>query len=126
MTQVLLVETDHQHREELKSLLQSNGFSVLESMPTDLDELELSSFDCMVAGADLLPPPNDILSHTSATPTVLVDHQGDARQAVAAMKHGASDYIVAPFDPDELVDWACRRASTLRLLADAADAGAAM
>jgi DNA-binding NtrC family response regulator len=36
-------------------------------------------------------------------PVVLVDQVGDARRAVDAMKRGASDYIVAPFESDELV-----------------------
>ncbi len=106
MTQVLLVETDQQRRAELKSLLQSNGFSVVETEPPGIDGdmfegLDSGHIDCIVATADLMPElGRDVLNRA---PVVLVDHKDDARQAVAAMKRGASDYIVAPFKSDELV-----------------------
>jgi DNA-binding NtrC family response regulator len=113
MTRVLLVETDSTRRAALYSLLQSNGFSVVEASAGThsgaLEGLEVSGIDCIVATADLLPAfGRDILDQV---PVVLVDHEGDARQAVAAMKGGASDYVVAPFDADELVA-AVERAGT--------------
>jgi two-component system response regulator HydG len=120
MTQVLLVETDNQHRDKLKSLLQSNGFAVVEAGPwategAGVSGLDLSRIDCVVASADLLGScadgadgadgvqDADIFSLTGPVAIVFVDHHGNARQAVAAMKRGASDYIIAPFESDELI-----------------------
>ena len=36
-------------------------------------------------------------------PAIMVSAYGEVADAVAAMKLGAGDYLVKPFDPDELV-----------------------
>ncbi len=44
-----------------------------------------------------------MLSAFQTTPVILVAQCPDVRQAVAAMKRGAADYLAVPFDDDELV-----------------------
>ncbi len=114
MTQVLLVEPDRDRRAKLAAQLRGSGFAVVERevVGRDIQDLEASEFDCVVAAADQLAELGN--QWLRAVPVVLVDHRGDARQAVAAMKRGASDYIVAPFEPDELIAAVERANSTGR------------
>ncbi len=122
MTQVLIVEPDAPARARLRGILESNGFTVAEPELTATGELAIASLDlascpCIVASADRCVSGDlDVLALCRHVPVVLVGHGGDVRQAVSAMKRGASDYLLAPFEPDELA------AAVERCLAERRDA----
>ena len=108
MTQVLIVEPDAASRAHLRSILESNGFTVAEPdltrpEPGVLQSLDLSAYPCLVASAERCVAGSlDVLTISRQIPVILVAYKPDVRQAVAAMKRGACDYLVAPFEPDEL------------------------
>ena len=108
MTQVLILEPDAASRAHLRSILESNGFRVAEPNlaglePHALDSLDLSAYPCLVASAERCATGRlDVLTLARQIPVILVSHKADVRHAVAAMKRGACDYLVAPFEPDEL------------------------
>lgn len=53
-----------------------------------------------MSGLDLL---NWLSSEGPALPAIMISAYGEVEDAVAAMRAGASDYLVKPFEPDELV-----------------------
>lgn len=59
-----------------------------------------------------------------AVPTIVISAYGDVRDAVKAMKLGARDYLVKPFDPEELL-LRLRRLLSESALAGRAEAGRA-
>jgi DNA-binding NtrC family response regulator len=108
MRQVLIVEPDAAARAQLRSILESNGFTVAEPglaslEPRVLESMDFSGYPCLVASAERCTTGNlDVLAICRHIPVILVAHKPDVRNAVAAMKRGARDYLAAPFEPDEL------------------------
>jgi two-component system, NtrC family, response regulator AtoC len=89
--------------------------------------LENDAFDCLIL--DLRMPKLDGLALLAwlqeagpPTPVIVISAYGDVRDAVQAMKLGARDYLVKPFDPDELV-LRLRRVLAESALTDQAEAG---
>ena len=109
MTQVLIVEPDAPARARLRSILEGNGFQVVEPSTANLDSHALQSMDysaypCVIASAEpVAGGPPDVLSACRTIPVILVARNPDVRLAVDAMKRGACDYLVTPFEADELV-----------------------
>lgn len=105
MTRVLLAVTADDARPELNEALRGRGLFVIEHPPDrPLVGPELGTFDCIVASPDFMQgAAGDILTLAGSVPVVMVDYHGDARQAVRAMKHGVSDYLVAPFPLEDLM-----------------------
>ena len=103
MTDVLLVDTDSDRCAVLQSSLAATGLRVSRRiLPQTPSAKDINLAECVVCTADLLGDLGaDLMTH--ATPCIYVDHVGDARRAVAAMKAGAADYLVAPFSTQELV-----------------------
>lgn len=107
MTQVLIVEPDAPARARLRKILESNGFDVGEPGPSAsraVDSMDFSVYGCVIASAErCCGGAIDILSVCQEIPVILVAEQADVPRAVSAMKRGASDYLLTPFEPDELV-----------------------
>lgn len=107
MTQVLIVEPDAPARERLRDILESNGFSVAEAGQAGsrmLDSMDVAGYPCIIASAERCVGSDlDVLRSCQDVPVILVAEQTDVRRAVKAMKRGASDYLVAPYEPEELV-----------------------
>jgi DNA-binding NtrC family response regulator len=106
MTAVLLVGTNQSRLTELQSSLQAKGLRVSTSEVSHaLSSTGPSAADCVVCISEDLPDVhNAVLAMSSYAPCILIDHLNDARHAVAAMKAGAADYLIAPFAIEELVD----------------------
>ena len=108
MTQVLIVEPDAAARAQLRSILESNGFSVAEPAGAALDARSLESMDvsgypCVVASAEGCRDRGiDVFALCPGIPVILIAHRPDVRAAVSAMKRGAADYLPLPAEPDEL------------------------
>jgi two-component system phosphate regulon response regulator PhoB len=113
-TRVLVVEDDRKVRTLITWRLEAEGYRVeavgdgavalaaVEREPPDLIVLDLS-----------LPgvPGLDVLARVRETPVIIVSARTGESDRINGLDHGADDYLVKPFSPDEL---AARARSVLR------------
>jgi len=113
---VLIVEDDAALREALTDTLKAAGIAALAAGDADealkrleSQEIALVISDVQMPGAsgyDLLA---SIRRLRADLPVVLMTAYGTIAQAVSAMREGAMDYIVKPFDAQALIDMARRQ-----------------
>ncbi len=106
---ILIVDDEPRQRELLSGFVESLGCDavVAESGETALQRLESQSIDMVlldvrlpgISGLEVL---EKIRSGDTALPVLLLTAYADLRQAVAAMKSGADDYLAKPVDLEEL------------------------
>jgi two-component system response regulator PilR (NtrC family) len=112
--QVLVVDDELSMREFLAILLSRQGYRVTTAASAEhaLTLMETSTYqlvltDLSMPGIDGLELVRRVrrghLSHPSEVPIVMVTAYGTTSTAVAAMKEGATDYVLKPFDNDELL-----------------------
>jgi two-component system response regulator FlrC len=113
---VLVVEDDAALREALLDTLRSAGLAALAAADAQAALQLLSSEDIGLVISDVhMPGANgyELLSSIKRMrpylPVVLMTAYGTVTQAVAAMREGATDYIVKPFDARALIDMARRQ-----------------
>ena len=106
---ILVVDDELIIRESLKGWLQKSGYHVdaaeggaaalrmLEDTPYDL--LFLDIMMPAMTGIEVLEKVKERYPHTLV---VMITAYGSVQTAVEAMKGGASDYLMKPFDPDQL------------------------
>ncbi len=113
---VLVVEDDAALREALVDTLHAAGLAALAApdAPTALQLLESEEIALVISDVQM-PGPNgyQLLSSIKRLrpylPVVLMTAYGTVAQAVAAMREGATDYILKPFDAQALIDMARRQ-----------------
>jgi two-component system response regulator AtoC len=126
---VLVADDEKNIRDSVAAYLAAEGIET--SVAADGAEararLEAEAFDGLIL--DLRMPRMDGLAILAwlqeagpPVPVIVISAYGDVRDAVQAMKLGARDYLVKPFDPDELV-LRLRRVLSEEALADQAEAG---
>jgi two-component system response regulator AtoC len=126
---VLIADDEKNIRESIAAYIAAEGMET--TTAADGAEaralLEEEAFECLVL--DLRMPRMDGLSLLSwlqesgpPVPVIVISAYGDVRDAVQAMKLGARDYLVKPFDPEELV-MRLRRVLEETALAGQAEAG---
>jgi two-component system, NtrC family, response regulator HydG len=108
MAHVLIVETDAAARSRLRGILESNGFAVAEPGAAclqirALESVDVSGYACILSGSQLGIDGLEALRIWPGAPIILVARQPDVRQAVAAMKRGAYEYLAEPLLHDELI-----------------------
>lgn len=112
---VLIVEDDPSLREALCDTLELAGYTVKAAMdgPAALEVLERETVGMVVS--DVQMPSLDghsllkrIRSRNPDLPVVLMTAYGTVQKAVDAMRCGAADYLMKPFDADVLVDMVSR------------------
>jgi two-component system response regulator AtoC len=116
MTRVLVVDDERKMRRVLQILLEQMGF---ESVAAETAEEALERFDSEkidlvltdlklpgMSGVDLLAR---IRTQDTDVPVIVLTAHGTVQTAVAAMKSGAFDYILKPFDI-EAIELVIRRA----------------
>lgn len=106
----LVVDDDRSVRTALKVNLSKAGYDVTlaSSVPEALETLRTASFDILLTdmkmpgqtGMDLL---YEVRTHWPDTRVVLMTGFGSVKDAVAAMKAGASDYVIKPIEKEELL-----------------------
>ena len=113
---VLVVEDDAALREALIDTLRAAGLSVLAAAEAQGALQLLASEDIGLVISDVhMPGANgyELLSSIKRMrpymPVVLMTAYGTVAQAVAAMREGATDYIVKPFDAQALIAMARRQ-----------------
>ena len=119
---VLVVEDDAPLREALVDTLQAAGLSALAAGEAHSALELLESQDIVLVISDVqMPGPSgyQLLASIKALrpelPVVLMTAYGTVAQAVAAMREGATDYIVKPFDAQALIEMA-RRQLAMRVM----------
>jgi two-component system, response regulator FlrC len=113
---VLVVEDDAALREALLDTLRAAGLAALAAADAPGALQLLASEDIGLVISDVhMPGANgyELLSSIKRLrpylPVVLMTAYGTVAQAVAAMREGATDYIVKPFDAQALIDMAQRQ-----------------
>lgn len=113
---VLVVEDDAALREALLDTLRAAGLAALAAADATGALQLLASEDIGLVISDVhMPGANgyELLSSIKRLrpylPVVLMTAHGTVAQAVAAMREGATDYIVKPFDAQALIDMAQRQ-----------------
>ena len=108
-TRILVVDDELVIRESLTGWLQRDGYHVenVSSGEKAIDILKTKSFDLLlldiqmdgISGMDVL---KHIQEHYSDIDVIMVTAFGSIPSAVQAMKYHAFDYLLKPFDPEEL------------------------
>jgi DNA-binding NtrC family response regulator len=107
---ILIVDDDPGQRSLLTSFLQGQGFETVtaESGERALDLLRAGAFDMMISdvrmpGLSGLETLRRARQQHATLPVLLVTAFTDVRDAVAAMRDGALNYLAKPIDLDELL-----------------------
>lgn len=106
---VLIIDDERNLRESLAEFLALDGYDCVGagSGEEGLDRLSRESFDAALLdlrmpGIDGLETLVRIRDGGPGIPVVMMSAHGEIGDAVEAMKRGATDYLVKPFDPAEL------------------------
>jgi two-component system response regulator FlrC len=106
---VLVVEDDRPLQEALVSTLQTAGFAVLAANDGGeaLRIVDQSTVDLVVTDVHMAPVDGrellrELKARRPSLPVLMMTAFGTIEQAVAAMRDGAADYLVKPFEADDL------------------------
>ncbi|NWE39753.1 sigma-54-dependent Fis family transcriptional regulator [Pseudomonas yamanorum] len=114
---VLLVEDDRALREALADtlLLAGHDYRAVGSAEEALDAVEQESFSLVVSDVNM--PGMDghqllglLRARQPQLPVLLMTAHGAVERAVDAMRQGAADYLVKPFEPKALIELVTRHA----------------
>ena len=111
---ILIVEDEVVIRSSLKKFLEKQSFKVTEAGSiAETSELVLDDF-CLIITDLRLPgaPGTEMIKLAPGVPVVVMTSYGSVSSAVDAMKMGAADYIVKPFDFTALHKTICELMST--------------
>jgi two-component system response regulator AtoC len=107
---VLIIDDEKNIRESLKKYLSLENIDAepAENAEDGLALLEKESFDAVIldlklpgmSGQEAL---EQLLKRGIVTPVIMISAHGQIHDAVTALKSGAADYLVKPFDPAELI-----------------------
>ncbi len=102
---ILIVEDEATLRGSLRRLLERRGYRVEEagSVEEALEAHPPDAFDLVIADLRLPGAPGvDLIAHAQEVPVLIVTGHASVASAVEAMRRGAADYLVKPFDYEEL------------------------
>jgi len=109
MDKILIIDDEKSIIDLLTIVFKKEGYSVLSSLsaPRGIELIDLEDFDLILtdiklpqmSGMDIL---RHVMDKTPNTPVIMITAYGTLKQAVEAFKNGAVDYIVKPFDIEEL------------------------
>lgn len=108
---ILVVEDDDALRDAVCFTLEMAGHGVtgVDGGPSALAELERQSFNLVVSDLRMQPMDGlqllgEIRSLLPQLPVLLMTAYGDVDKAVAAMRGGACDFLMKPFEPEVLLE----------------------
>jgi two-component system OmpR family response regulator len=109
MTRILIIDDDPHIRELVRYFLSRTGFDVVEAAdgPTALRMLEGTKVDLAVL--DIMMPKMDgwevcrVLKEHYDFPVLMLTAKGETAQKVKGLNLGADDYMVKPFETEELL-----------------------
>src|SRR6202167_4209178 len=119
---ILVVEDEEKLRRVLELQLTSAGFEVEKARTAEealkvADRADLVLTDLRLAQMDGLELLSAIRRQSSQTPVIVMTAFGSIETAVAAMKSGATDFLLKPFSLDHLMT-VVRKALEMRALRD--------
>jgi two-component system, NtrC family, response regulator AtoC len=122
-SRVLVIDDDALMREFVEEALVRKGYEVetAHGGPEGLDALKRTTFDVVVTDLKMTPIDGiavvrEVRRESADTACIVMTAYGTIQTAVAALKEGAQDYILKPFDPDELEIAVSRALDRERLL----------
>ncbi len=109
--QILVVEDDDALRDAVCLTLEMAGHGVtgVDGGPAALAELERHAFNLVVSDLRMQPMDGlqllgEIRTRLPQLPVLLMTAYGDVDKAVAAMRGGACDFLMKPFEPEVLLE----------------------
>jgi len=112
---VLIVEDDHDLLEALCATLELAGYTALAADAGDValailkkQQVGLVVSDVQMKHMDGFALLREIRTLNPALPVLLMTAYGDIERAVAAMRAGACDYLIKPFEPVNLASYVAR------------------
>ncbi|HXG93015.1 MAG TPA: HD domain-containing phosphohydrolase [Blastocatellia bacterium] len=124
---VLVIDDDDDTRELMRAVL-SGDYDCDEARDGKQALEKISANRYSVILADLMMPNLDgytviceVAAQAPTTPVIVVTGLSDSQSAIKAMRMGAFDYIIKPFDPDQL-DLTVKRAISHHAMSEAARA----
>ncbi|TFE23735.1 response regulator transcription factor [Cohnella luojiensis] len=124
---ILIVDDDPSIVKITKLYLTKNGYDVEEAYDgrTALDKLRSESYELAVL--DLMLPKIDgwavcrqLRESNDQTPIIMLTARGEVHERIEGLRMGADDYLVKPFDPNELlarIDSVIRRSARVPAIA---------
>jgi len=129
---ILLIEDDASTAGSLQKVLCAEGYEVLVARRGDagLEQAQKQSFDVVVT--DLRMPGLgglELVAQLHAAkpkqPIILMTAHGTTETAIEATKLGACDYLLKPFEADELLDMVASAVASSRLMSEPVEMGEA-
>lgn len=127
---ILLIEDDTNIAGGLQKVLEREGYQVTamtrgdEGLARGLAEaFEVIITDLKLPGLDGLQLVRELHQAKPKLPIVLITAHGTTETAIEATKWGAFDYILKPFEVDELLDVISKALETSRLMSDVVEIG---
>lgn len=127
---ILLIEDDRSTASALQKVLQDEGYAVMVASRGDqgLDAAKLSPCDLVIT--DLKLPGlsgMELIARLHAAkpklPIIMMTAHGTTETAIEAMKLGACEYLVKPFEADELLDLAASAVASSRRMSESVEVG---
>lgn len=111
-TKVLIVDDAAFMRMMLREILTKNGFEVVGEAASGRDAIEkyeqlkpdLVTLDISMPEMDGISAAKEILARDSKARIVMVSAMGQQAMVVEAIRCGAADFIVKPFQSDQVLD----------------------
>lgn len=123
LPRVLLVEDDAAISAAIQTLLRAEDLEVIAVDRAELalsrigqEEFDLVLTDLRLPGLGGLELLDQLRQRRPRLPVVLMTAHGSTEVAIEATKRGAYDYVVKPFEPDELIDLVTVAVERSRLL----------
>jgi len=107
---ILLIDDEPEIREPLEEMIRDAGHTVVAAADgaAGLEQVQRRVFDVVISDVRLpqvdgLSVFRDVRKRSPSTDVILMTAFAEVGEAVAALKEGAYDYLVKPFDIDELL-----------------------
>jgi nitrogen regulation protein NR(I) len=129
---IILIEDDRSTAAALQKVLQDEGYSVTVAGRGDHGLAQARERSCDLVITDLKLPGlsgmeliAQLHSAKPKLPIIMMTAHGTTETAIEAMKLGACDYLVKPFDADELLDLAASAVASSRRMSESVEIGEA-
>lgn len=129
---ILLIEDDRSTASALQKVLQDEGYAVMVCGRGDQGLNQARERPCDLVITDLKLPGlsgmqliSQLHSAKPKLPIIMMTAHGTTETAIEAMKLGACDYLVKPFEADELLDLAASAVASSRRMSETVEIGEA-